>query len=522
MKGEGLPDGWAHATIADLIGCDGIFTDGDWVESKDQDPGGEVRLIQLADVGDGEFRDRSQRYMTKEASSRLGCTFLQAGDLLIARMPDPLGRACLVPLDLPQPSVTAVDVCIARPAHRGVATPWLMHAINAPQFRTSIAQLQSGSTRSRISRRNLAGLTLKVPPTPEQHRIVAKLDELFSELDAGVATLERAQLKLERYRASVLKAAVEGRVTERWRRENPSSETGQELLRRILVKRGKRWEEEQLAAFEARGKTPPKDWRSRYQEPLGPDATGLPDLPGGWCWATVDQIGAVLGGLTKNAARTQLPHRLPYLRVANVYADELRLETMKEIGVRPEELEQTLLQPGDLLVVEGNGSADQIGRVAVWEGAVDPCVHQNHIIKVRLAPGVASRWVLTWLLSPGGRSVVRDRASSTSGLYNLSVSKVASLPVPLPPESEQREAARMVELMLADAKRTAGATTDGMTLATHLRQSILSAAFHGRLVPQDPNDEPASVLLERIRAEREEAAKTAKPKGKRPRKKADA
>ncbi|MDQ3670577.1 MAG: type I restriction endonuclease subunit S, partial [Actinomycetota bacterium] len=109
-----LPFGWATAVIGDLTTNDGTFTDGDWVETKDQDPEGDVRLTQLADVGDGVFRDRSRRFLTSESAAHLGCTFLEPGDLLIARMPDPLGRACVFPGDSRR-CVTAVDVCIVRP-----------------------------------------------------------------------------------------------------------------------------------------------------------------------------------------------------------------------------------------------------------------------------------------------------------------------------------------------------------------------------------------------------------------------
>src|SRR6266568_6955653 len=94
-----LPPGWALANLPDMLAQDGVFSDGDWVESKDQDPGGDVRLIQLADVGDGSYRNRSARFLTSSKAHELGCTFLQPGDVLIARMPDPLGRACLFPGD---------------------------------------------------------------------------------------------------------------------------------------------------------------------------------------------------------------------------------------------------------------------------------------------------------------------------------------------------------------------------------------------------------------------------------------
>jgi type I restriction enzyme, S subunit len=150
-----LPAGWALARIEDLMGTDGIFVDGDWVESKDQDPFGDVRLIQLADIGDGEYRNRSARFLTHTRAEELNCTFLISGDVLIARMPDPLGRACIFPGD-EKPSVTVVDVCIVRTGTDGADHRWLAHFINAPAFRARIYELQSGSTRKRISRRNLA------------------------------------------------------------------------------------------------------------------------------------------------------------------------------------------------------------------------------------------------------------------------------------------------------------------------------------------------------------------------------
>ena len=143
-----------------------------------------------------------------------------------------------------------------------------------------------------LSSRTVADIPLPLPNSSEQHRIVAKLDELFSELNAGVAALERAQAKLKRYRASMLKAAVEGNLTEEWRRKNPPDETTEELLQRILVERRKRWEEEQLAKFKAKGQNPPKNWQQKYKKPPGPDTSDLPELPDGWYWATVDVLAS--------------------------------------------------------------------------------------------------------------------------------------------------------------------------------------------------------------------------------------
>jgi type I restriction enzyme, S subunit len=233
-----LPAGWSTATISDLITERGTFSDGDWIETEDQDPNGDVRLVQLADIGDGRFLDKSRRYLTQQKALELRCTFLEPGDVLVARMPDPLGRACIFPGDSKR-AVTAVDVCIVRSGTEQIDRHWLTNVFNAPQFRVQVAALQSGSTRKRISRKNLATISFPVPPANEQVRIAEKIEELLSDLDASIAALQRAREKLKRYRAAVLKAAVEGKLTAEWRNSNPPSESAAKLLERILVQRRK-------------------------------------------------------------------------------------------------------------------------------------------------------------------------------------------------------------------------------------------------------------------------------------------
>ncbi len=159
-----------------LISVEGIFTDGDWIESKDQDPSGDIRLIQLADIGVGKFINKSSRFMTEEKAEKLNCTYLKQGDILIARMPDPIGRACIFP-GLEQLCVTVVDICVVRPASNEVDSKWLMHLINSSKFHQQILKYVTGTTRQRISRGNLAKLEVEIPPLPEQKRIAAILDK---------------------------------------------------------------------------------------------------------------------------------------------------------------------------------------------------------------------------------------------------------------------------------------------------------------------------------------------------------
>lgn len=191
--------------FSEIAGETGIFVDGDWIEKKDQDAKGAVRLIQLADVGPGEFRDKSDRHITVEKADELHCTFLRKGDILIARLGDPLCKACVFPLD--GLYITAVDVAILRIGSDVVNPKYLIYLLNSPWFKDQVKQYESGTTRKRISRKNLDRIEMIFPPLPEQERIVARIEELFSQLDAGVETLKKTKAQLSVYRQAVLKEA---------------------------------------------------------------------------------------------------------------------------------------------------------------------------------------------------------------------------------------------------------------------------------------------------------------------------
>jgi type I restriction enzyme S subunit len=169
------------------------------------------------------------------------------------------------------------------------------------------------------------------------------------------------------------------------------------------------------------------------------------------------------------------------LRVANVYADELRLENISDIGVADGELQRVLLQRDDLLIVEGNGSPDQIGRVALWDGSISPCAHQNHIIKARFADPSMARWAMVWLSSLDGRAAINRVASSTSGLHTLSISKIASLPIPIPPLAEQHRITLEVSRQQSILSTAAAAVARDLSRVRAIRRAVLRAAFRGEL-----------------------------------------
>lgn len=414
------------------------------------------------------------RFLLHETYELIKKYIISKDDLYIS-IAGSIGKVGVIPDSLDGSNLTENAAKITN--LRNVDKRFLCHFLNSNYGQEQIRDFIISTNQPKLALFRIEKIIVPIAPLPEQHRIVARIEELFSRLDAGVEDLHKTKAQLQRYRQSVLKAAVEGRLTEEWRKAHPDVESAEKLLEHM---RSKRWNEGRPEL----------------------EISDLPDIPNEWVWANLGEIGNVSGGLTKNSKRDNLPLKMPYLRVANVYAGELRLDEMKDIGIGENELERVLLNPGDLLVVEGNGSPDQIGRVALWNGGISPCAHQNHIIKVRFNPIRIGRYVLYWLLSRSGREQINGVASSTSGLYTLSISKVASLLVPLPSLLEQEKIVDEIEYRLSIAEEEDKIININILIGNRLRQSILKRAFEGKLVPQDPNDEPASLLLERIKMER--------------------
>ena len=189
----------------------------------------------------------------------------------------------------------------------------------------------------------------------------------------------------------------------------------------------------------------------------------------------------ISSGLTKNPKRPTFEQKMEYLRVANVMFDYIDLSDIQTIGVQDNEIEKTKLQTGDVLFVEGNGSPDQIGRVAVWDGRREPMLHQNHIIKARPDSNkVLSRYVMLYFMTTYGREQILSNARTTSGLYTLSLSKIAGFQIPLAPLSEQTEFMKLVEQ--SDKSKFAGANRNlSRCLASQIVNQQSGAQSHLQL-----------------------------------------
>lgn len=359
-----------------------------------------------------------------------------------------------------------------------------------------------GGTQRNISQTVIKAVPFPLAPLAEQHRIVARIEALFSEFDDGVTALKRAEANLERYRASALKAAVEGRLTEQWRSDNPPDETGGELLRRILGERRKRWEEEQLAAFAGKGRKPPRNWKTRYKEPLAPDTNDLPLLPEGWCWATMDQVTSrTMNGFGR---RSDTPGGEPrmVLRLADVKNGRISYSNPRHLDCTPAQIAKYKVGAADVLIIRVNGSANLVGRLVSCEDTPQDVLFCDHFIRAKCVDQKLGHWLRTYSDSEGFRSEITRTKVSSAGQHTVNQGSILAIPVPIPPERERVEVRKVLEAGLGKTESAEKGTAKASRLITALRQSILKRAFEGRLVPQDPDDEPAAVLLHRIRAAR--------------------
>jgi type I restriction enzyme, S subunit len=372
-----------------------------------------------------------------------------------------------------------------------------------PGYLSAIHAQTSSVTVKHLSSRSIQEIELPLPPAAEQTRIVAKLEELLSSLDAGVAELKAAQKKLVQYRQSLLKAAVEGTLTKAWRDASPASETGSALLARILKERRARWEAKQLAKFAAQGKAPPKDWEKKYPEPAKPDTTGLATLPAGWVWATVEQLAHVGTGVTPLRSKPAYFEggTTPWV-TSGALNDEFVTsanEAVSELALKECRLE--VYPVGSLLVAmygEGKtrGKCSELMIPATINQAIAALVLESEAQNCKA-------YLKVFLLN----SYEKMREQASGGVQpNLNLLIVKSIALPLPSVAEQNEIIRQLSSLFEQIDAQQIAVEHSLKQSAAQRKNILQAAFAGRLVAQDPSDEPAGVLLARVAKEREKAA----------------
>lgn len=318
-----------------------------------------------------------------------------------------------------------------------VGNLFLMHYLNVFNYNDFV----NGTTRLKLTQGSMDTMPVPIPPLTEQQRIVNRIESLFAKLDESKQKAQDALDSFETRKAAILHKAFTGELTAQWRKER---DVGMES-----------WETHELVeCFE------------------------------------------IVSGIQKTPARSPKDNPVPYLAVANVYRDKIDLSDIRYFEVTPEELEKLKLQDKDILIVEGNGSGNEIGRCAMWHNELPLCIHQNHIIRMRnKTADVLPEYVLYYLNSQAGKSVMQERAKTTAGLFNLSAGKVKTIPLPFASLDEQIEIVRILDDLLVKEQQAKEAAEGVLEQIDLIKKAILARAFRGELGTNDPSEESAVELL---------------------------
>ena len=353
----------------------------------------------------------------------------------------------------------------------GKAIPkWIAYFANTDEARAYFLATGKQTTNlASISKKNLSALPVPLPPVEFQEAIVAEIDTQLSRVDETVATLQAIQAKLKQARASILKAAVEGRLVETEaklaRKAGVFFEDAETLL--LICLEAKKISAKDKAA----DKKTTKYWKS---PPAQTTPLGFP-LPEGWSLVSMEQIADVSGGLAKDSKLSE-GETLPYLRVANVQRGRLDLNDVKTIICPRERVEALLLQKGDILLNEG-GDRDKLGRGWVWDNQIKRCIHQNHVFKARLTCSGIKPEFISHYANTEGDLYFQQEGKQTTNLASISLSKVRSLPIALPPANEQVRILDEVDRRLSTLDKVEATVTASLRRCEQLRQAVLKRAF---------------------------------------------
>lgn len=467
--------------------------------------GGKIPWITIRDIN----REKG-KYLTQtvEGVTELGAErsrLLKHGTLILSNS----GSVCI-------PKILKVEGCIHdgflafQWLCAGVEKSFLYHLFNHIREIVKNA-FDQGITQVNLNTKTVKDFEIPIPPLNEQKRIVAKIEALQARTRKAREALAKVEPLLEQLKQAVLAAAFRGDLTAQWRSENPDVEPADQLLTRIRSARRKAWEEAELAKMTAKGKAPKNDkWKQRYKEPFSPK--GHVNKKWG-AWPRVDEVGDVTLGRQRAPRFHTGPNMIPYLRVANVFEDRIDISDVMEMHFSDKDFQRFSLKPGDILLNEGQ-SLELVGRPAKFNGEVSPCCFTNTLIRYRSSEEIDEDYAFLaflWQMKTGQYIAI---ASRSVNIAHLGRERFAGLTFPLVQLKEQKVIVQKVRAVLDAHQLLIRHVKLLEEKLDQLDQAILEKAFRGELVPQDPDDEPASVLLDRIAAEK--AAQAAvKPKRRR-------
>lgn len=457
-----MPDGWrwerldAVSPVNPRRNFDGIADDA------------QLAFLGMAAVAEltGALDLTEQRSM---ASVRSGFTRFRSGDVIFAKITPCMenGKLAVIP-DLPHGmGAGSTEFHVLEPQQ--VSARYLLHWLSQQTFRNRAEHNMTGTAgQKRVPTDWLRNAPIPVPPkAAEQNAIIARIDALFAEIDEGEAALAKARAGVETYRKALLKAAVTGELTADWRQANPPQETGEQLLQRILADRRARWQAD------------PRNARKKYVEPAGPDTGSLPKLPGGWTWASMEQLTVqIRNGLSTKP--TEQVGGVPILRISAVRPFEIVPNQMRLLPPGTD-VRGFQVCRGDLIATRYSGSPQFVGVVAKFRDAVS-IAYPDKLIRLQM--WTDDQWLTDFVEIAANcwqsRRFIEDNIKTTAGQHGIAGGSLAMAPIPVPPREEASEIMRRVRQALGTITADIGINQLEGTVAT-LRQSILAAAFRGEL-----------------------------------------
>jgi len=472
---DSLPKGWVKATLGEV--CLPIAT----IYPEDT-PDDEFTYFDIGGIDNVNNRIAETKTFTGRNAPSRARQVVQKEDILFSTVRTYLRKIARIEKDYPNP-VASTGFTVIRAAD-GVSPQFLFFQVLSEGFLQPLHKLQSGTSYPAVRNQDVFSQPILIPPTREQERIADKLDAVFSRLERAESASRRAQERLQRYRAEVLHAAVTGNLTNDWRKaqgkdKKTCPETGEILLQRVLKSRRKEW----------KGK-------GEYKEPVLPVTSFLPPPPKTWTTCSLDQLVSsnrlICYGILM--PKEHIPDGIPYVKVRDMKGDKIDFvslpRTSPEIAAK---YSRASLKPGDiLLAIRGT-----YGRVAEVPPDLDGGYITQDTARLAITHLVDRRYIALFLRSEHAQNYF-DHVAKGVAVKGVNIADVRRCPILLPPLAEQKQIVEKAERRLSAVDRLAAALEQQLTRARATRQSLLQEAFTGRLVPQDPKDESAPVLLKRI------------------------
>jgi len=489
-----LPQGWALVELGSLATS---ISNG--LTQRQTKNGKGVPVTRIETISKGTIDLGRVGYLQNLSPELIEKYRLKSGDLLFSNINSDLhlGKTALFEQNS-IPLLHGMNLLLIRVDQDAISPRFLHYVCN--QLRSTglfISIAQHAVNQASINQAKLKAVKIPLAPLPEQHRIVAKIEELFTQLDAGVAALKRVKANLKRYRAAILKAACEGRLVS----QDPSDEPASQLLEYILAERRAKWE----AHLRANGKDPTK---VKYQEPDPLEVEVLPELPEGWLWARWGQIGFSQNGRSFPSEHYQTAGA-KLLRPGNLHSNGRIVWTKENTRYMPEkwavDFPSFIVGPRELVMnLTAQSLKDEfLGRVCLT-GFNERCLLNQRL--ARLAPVSVLPEYLLWMFKSEVFRRFVSGLNTGSLIQHMFTSQLADFMLPLPPLAEQHRIVAEVERRLSVVQEVEETVEANLKRAERLRQAILKRALEGKLVEQDPSDEPAWALLERVKGARGENA----------------